>query len=258
MNDRALAKGAAMTGQLYEVSISHVRADVARHDVRHRSFQWFVDLDDLPRLPRGLGWLARFESRDHLGDPAQSLRKNIDSYLVANGIDLRGGRITMLGNARSFGYVFNPLTLFWCHDNAGELVCTIAEVHNTYRQRHRYLLWTDDAGHAEAEKQFYVSPFYPVDGFYRMSVPEPGEDLAISITLHRAGERPFTASVRGAGTPLTTRTALRATLRHPFESWRVRALITKHGVALWRKGLPVQPRPQRSGAALSASPEPRL
>ena len=121
-----------MDPQLYEVEIRHVRADPVRHDVRHRSHLWFVDLDRLPRLPRGLGWLARFEARDHLGDPHRSLRANLDEYLAEHGIDLHGGRITMLANPRSFGYVFNPLSLFWCHDRDGEIVCVIAEVHNTY------------------------------------------------------------------------------------------------------------------------------
>ncbi len=233
-----------VAARLYEVDISHVRSEPVRHDVRHRSYQWYVDLDDLPRLPRGLGWLARFESRDHLGDETKSLRANIDDYLAEHGIELGGGRVTMLTNARSAGYVFNPLSLFWCHDPSGALVCVIAEVHNTYGQRHRYLLRTDDAGRADVDKQFYVSPFYPVDGSYRMSLPEPDGTLALTITLHRPGQRPFVASVRGAAVPATTRSVVTAALRHPFETWLVRALITVHGIRLWRKRLPVQPRPQ--------------
>jgi cyclopropane fatty-acyl-phospholipid synthase-like methyltransferase/DUF1365 family protein len=233
---------------IYEIDIAHVRTDPVRHEVRHRGYLWFVDLDDLPRH----GVLARFRSRDHVGDPAKSLRANVDSYLAENGIDLRGGRITLLTSARSLGYVFNPLSLYWCHDGDGNLSCVVAEVHNTYRQRHRYLLHPDDAGRAETAKKFYVSPFHPVDGHYRMSVPEPGERLAVTITLHRPGRRPFTASVRGVRRPATRATILTAALRHPLETWVVRALITTHGIALWRKGLPVQPRP----ASASASAEP--
>ncbi len=228
-----------MSAALYDVEIAHVRAEPVRHEVRHHSYQWFVDLDDLPRLPRALRSLARFDARDHFGDPQRTIRANVEDYLAENGVDLRGGRITMLANARSLGYVFNPLSLFWCHDPQGGLVCVIAEVRNTYGGRHCYLLRTDDAGRAETEKAFYVSPFYPVDGFYRMSVPEPGERLAIAITLHRPGQRPFTASVRGVRRPAGLRAVLATTLRRPFETWLVRGLITKHGIALWRKGLPV-------------------
>ncbi len=230
---------ARTTPAIYAVDIAHVRAEPVRHDVRHSSYLWFVDLDDLPSY----GPLARFRARDHLGDPDRTLRENVDAYLAENGIDLQGGRITMLANAHSLGYVFDPLSLFWCHDPSGEIVCVIAEVHNTYAQRHRYLLRPDDAGRVETEKQFYVSPFYPVDGSYRMSLPEPGETLSTTITLHRPGARPFTASVRGVRRPATRRAALTMAVRHPFETWVVRALITAHGIRLWRKGLPIQDRP---------------
>lgn len=232
-----------MSARLFDVGISHVRAAPVRHEVGHRSVMWFVDLDDLPRLPRGMRWLARFEARDHLGDPGRSLRANLDGYLAANGIDLRGGRITMLANARSSGYVFNPLSLFWCHGPSGELRCVVAEVHNTYGQRHRYLLHVDDAGRAETDKQFYVSPFFPVDGYYRMSVPEPGDTLALTITLHRPDAPPFVASVRGVGRAATPAAVLASAARRPLHTWRARAAITRHGIALWRKGLPIQPRP---------------
>ena len=208
----------------YAVEIVHVRATPVRHELRHRSNLWFVDIDDLPRAPRGLRWLGRFESRDHAGDPAASLRANVDAYLAENGIDLRGGRVTMLANARAFGYVFNPLSLFWCHDLDGAVVCVVAEVRNTYGQAHRYLLHVDESGRAETEKQFYVSPFYPVDGYYRMSLPEPSERLAISVTLHRPTVDP--RSSRPSVAPRPPRRAVplfRDALRHPFETWRVRA-----------------------------------
>ncbi|SDJ21561.1 Cyclopropane fatty-acyl-phospholipid synthase [Frankineae bacterium MT45] len=227
---------------LYEIDIRHVRGAPVRHQVAHRSYQWFVDLDDLPRLPWPIRSVAQFRATDHVGS-TQSLRANIDEFLGANGIDLHGGSITMLTNARSLGYVFNPLTLYWCHDPDSTLRAVVAEVHNTYSDRHRYLLQPDEMGRAETEKQFYVSPFYPVDGYYRMSVPEPGERLSITITLHRDGQPPFTASLRGSRRPATTAGVLRAVVRRPFENWRVRALIQLHGIRLYLKGLRVAERP---------------
>jgi cyclopropane fatty-acyl-phospholipid synthase-like methyltransferase/DUF1365 family protein len=234
-----------VAAQLYEVEIRHVRVDPVRHDVQHRSCLWYVDLDELPRLPRGLRWLARVEAGDHVGDdPRASLRENVEAYLQDHGIDLCGGPIMMLANARSAGYVFNPLSLYWCHDASGAVICVVAEVHNTYGQRHRYLLRPDDAGRAEIAKDFYVSPFYPIDGYYRMSVPEPNGTLALTVTLHRPGERPFVATVRGTAVSASpAAAAVRAAVRHPIGTWRVRAAITGHGLRLWRKGLPVQPRP---------------
>jgi DUF1365 family protein len=227
---------------LYEVDITHVRAGQVRHRMWHRSYQWFVDINDLPRLPRALRALARFEARDHLGDPRRSIRDNVDALLAERGIELRGGRVTMLANARSLGYVFNPLSLFWCHDRDGALTCVIAEVHNTYGGAHCYVVRPDGAGRAETEKQLYVSPFYPVDGYYRMSLPEPTERLALTVALYRTGEAPFVACVRGVRRGAGTAGALRAVLRHPLETYRIRANIWRHGVALWRKGLRIHPR----------------
>src|SRR6185312_1624471 len=91
-----------------------------------------------------------------------------------------------------------------------------------------------------------------------MSLPEPGERLDVTITLHRPGARPFTASVRGVRRPATRRSVLRAALAHPFETWRVRALITVHGIALWRAGLPVQPRPAQPSSSEVPVPSGKL
>ncbi|MBV9595004.1 MAG: DUF1365 family protein [Actinobacteria bacterium] len=245
-----------MRPALYRTEVVHHRETPVPHDVRHRSYWWFVDLDELPRIP----FIARFDARDHVGDAALGLRENLDRYLAANGIDLDDGRITMLTSARAFGYVFNPLTVYWCHDRCGAVRAVVAEVHNTYGGRHRYLVRPDDAGRAEVEKRFYVSPFYPVDGFYRMSVPEPDARLAITITLHRPDGRPFTASVRGIRRAVSLRTVAAAVIRTPLVNQLTRARIARHGIALYVKGLPVVARPAapegaESEFAVSESPD---
>jgi uncharacterized protein len=230
---------------LYECRINHVRTDPLRSAFRYRSYQWLVDLDDLPRLPPWLRPLASFRSRDHLGDPRHSIRDNVDRFLGRQGVDLHGGQILMLANARVLGYVFNPLTVYWCHRADGALECVIAEVHNTYHQRHCYLLRTDIAGRAAAAKEFYVSPFYPVDGGYRMTLPEPGPRLALTIVLDRGDGHPFVASVRGTRTPASTPALLAAAARHPWSTALVSARIRWQGLKLYARGLRPQARPRR-------------
>src|SRR5262249_30828081 len=97
--------------RIYEVTISHARSAPLRNVFRYRSYLWLVALDHLPRVP----WLARFRARDHLGDPQATIRVNLDRFLAARGVDLGGGRVTMLAHAAVLGYVFNPLTVYWCH-----------------------------------------------------------------------------------------------------------------------------------------------
>ncbi|RAJ69160.1 hypothetical protein K378_02050 [Streptomyces sp. Amel2xB2] len=229
---------------LYECLVTHVRTRPLRHTVRHRTYMWLTDLDRLPRLPRVLRPLARFETRDHFGGGAPSIRAGLERFLAARGVGPPTGQVLMLAHARVLGHVFNPLTLYWCHDRDGRLVCVVAEVHNTYGERHCYLLHTDDDGEATAAKELYVSPFFPVDGAYRMRLPRPGDRLSLTVRLERAGGRPFTATLRGRRRPATRAELLRATLRHPWPTLAVTAAIRLHGVRLWLRGLPVRPRPR--------------
>ena len=235
--------------RLYEVEVFHRRQTPLVHEVRQRNYLAYVDIDALPRF----GPLARFRAADHIGNPRATIRANIEALLAEQGITLDGGRIMMLTQPRSLGYVFNPLTLYWCHRPSGELACVVAEVHNTYGQTHAYVVHPDENGAAETEKHFYVSPFYPVDGFYRMSVPEPGERLAITFTLHRPEGRPFVASMRGLARPMNLINLLTLAARHPLATYAVRAGIAWHGIRLYLKGLPVVPRPTTPPTAATGS-----
>lgn len=228
--------------RIYATRIAHARTDPVVHRFRHRSHTWLVDLDQLPRLGL-LAPLARFESRDHLGDPRLTLRQNLDTFLQTCGVHLQGGRVLMLAMPRVLGTVFNPISIFWCHGSDGALVCTVVEVHNTYGDRHAYLVRTDAHGHAEVTKALYVSPFHDVSGTYRLTVPEPGDRLRVQVVLERPGRDPFVAGLTGRALPATTRTVLRLALTQPLEPLAVSARIRWHGIRLWLRRLPVQPRP---------------
>ncbi|MEU9602357.1 DUF1365 domain-containing protein [Streptomyces sp. NPDC048109] len=228
---------------LYPCEIGHIRLDPVRYTLRHRTYMWLVDLDHLPELPLLLSPLAGFRPRDHFTGDAPSLRAGLERFLASRGIDLAGGRVLMLTHARVLGYVFNPLTLYWCHGPDGTPRCVVAEVHNTYGERHTYLLDPDEAGVAHVDKDFYVSPFFPVDGAYRMRLPLPADRLDLTVRLDRPGARPFTATVRGTRREATPAALLRLALRHPLSTLAVSASIRRHGIRLYLRGLPVQPRP---------------
>jgi DUF1365 family protein len=236
---RPLADGAA----LYECSVFHARRTPLRNAFRYRTYQWLVDLDKLPSQRGLLRLLAGFQARDHLGDPGRSIRANVDEFLRSRGTDLGGGRVLMLAHARVLGYVFNPLSVFWCYRADGSLACVIAEVHNTYGQRHAYLVRTDERGRARTEKELYVSPYHPVDGWYQMSLPLPGPRLGLSVTLHRPDGYRFVAAVQGSGLPATLPALLRASARHPWSTVMVSALIRWQGIKLYARGLRPVPRP---------------
>ncbi|GAA4441240.1 DUF1365 domain-containing protein [Actinokineospora soli] len=224
---------------LYDATVAHARRERLDRTFRHRVHYWLVDLDRLPRL----GPLASFRAADHLGDPSRSIKENLTAWLARQGITVRG-RVLMLANARVFGYVFNPLTVYWVHDEHGALDCVVAEVHNTYGQRHCYLLRPDERGIAHVDKEFYVSPFLAMGGEYRMRVPIPGDRLSVAVTLRQDGATPFTATLTGARKAPTPGEVVRMVLRGRLLPQRVSALIRRHGVALWLRRVPVLRRPE--------------
>ena len=231
---------------LYDAEVRHVRRKTMDRSFTHGIYLWLVDVDALPELPRWLRPFARFEARDHLGDPQRTIRQNLDAWLATQGIDLAGGQVLMLANARLLGYVFNPISVYWCHRPDGTLECVVAEVHNTYGERHCYLLHTDESGAAETGKDFYVSPFLTVEGTYRMSLRLPGDRLAVAVTLRQQGSTAITATVVGTRRPATPAALIRMLVRRPLMTYRTSALIRLHGITLWLRRLPVIRRPQHT------------
>jgi hypothetical protein len=227
----------------YRTTISHARQAPLPSRFRYRSESWLVDLDDMPRLPRGLRWLTSFESRDHLGAADESLRDNVARLLETHGIDVAGGRILMLANARALGHAFNPISIHWCYDAHDELAAVVAEVHNTYGDRHAYVLRADPDGSIDEvlAKAMYVSPFNPVSGEYRIAVSPPADRVSVAVTLTRDGHPPFVATLRG--TRRASRSITSAALATATTSLRVSALIRWQGIRLFLRGLRIEPRP---------------
>ena len=222
---------------VYRTTIRHTRRRPFPRTFENASHTWLVDLDDLPDH----GVAGRFEARDHLGDPDRSIRSNVEAFLARNGVELDDGRVLMAAHARAFGYCFNPISVFWCLDNTGRQVATVVEVHNTYGDRHAYLVHPDARGRASVPKAMYVSPFHGTDGMYDLAVPLPGDRLHIAVTLRSDDGAVFSASLSGTRTPgpASRRRAWRAAPAALHGSLLIRA----HGIRLWARRLPVRPRP---------------
>ncbi|MGZ4465603.1 MAG: DUF1365 family protein [Nocardioides sp.] len=225
---------------VFETTVRHTRRRPFRRTFTHRSRTWVVDLDALPDHGVLAPVLGSFEARDHLGSPDLSLRENLEAFLATEGVRLDGGRVLMAAQPRAFGYCFNPISVFWCFDGAGRPAATVVEVHNTYGDRHAYLVHPDERGRATTPKAMYVSPFHGTDGHYDLAVPVPGERLHVAVTLHSDDGAAFSASLTGTRLPRTGRlAALRAAPATLVGSLLIRA----HGITLWARRLPVRPRP---------------
>ena len=231
--------------------VAHRRTRPFRYEFTHRTTMWLVDVAAPDAaFPRWLRPLASIRSTDHFApDDDRPWLVKLRSYLDAQGIGWTAHRVLALANARALGYVFDPLTTYFCLDADGHLEGVLAEVHNTYGERHCYPLEavheapSDGVGSStRTDKEFYVSPFFTVDGRYDIRTRLTDDRVAVAITLTQGGETVFTGSVHGPLRPATPATTLAAVARNPLPSQRVSALIRWHGIKLWLRRLPVIPR----------------
>ena len=158
-------------------------------------------------------------------------------------------RIRLLTQPRLLGFEFNPVSFWLCEDDRGDLYCVVAEVTNTFGDRHSYLCHTDDLSpitrdsEVSATKVMHVSPFQPIEGRYRFRFDIQPDRIGIRIDYDRDGGGVI-ATLTGKLGPLTNRTLLMAFLRRPFGAFRVLALIHWQAVKLWWKGVPYRTRPE--------------
>ena len=165
--------------------VSHRRTRPFTYAFEHRTTMWLVDVAQAESaFPRWLRAFASIRPEDHFApDDTRPLAQKVRGYLDAHDLPWTAGRVLVLANARSLGYVFDPLSTYFCFDHDGRLEGVLAEVHNTYGERHCYPLDVADARTATVDKEFYVSPFFAVEGRYDIRTRLTGDQVAVAISL---------------------------------------------------------------------------
>jgi len=249
-----------MHSALYSGEVMHTRrqpeAPAFRHRFVYRVVALYLDLDERALLARRLRFLGfgrsrvfGFLERDHGPRDGRPLRPWIEARLAEAGIDLDGGPVRLLCFPRLWGYVFNPLTVWYCFHRDGNLRAVLYEVSNTFGQHHHYLFPLPDGPAPDGvirqscAKGFYVSPFLSQDAQYSFRLRVPGARLSLAVE-HRAADGTRLVAVQtGRREALSDRNLLRAVVRHPLMTVKVVAGIHWEALRLWGKGARYHRRP---------------
>jgi DUF1365 family protein len=253
-----------MKSSLFRGELTHHRLRPARHEFRYSAAYFWLDLDELQALERGLRLfgvnrrrLFSFYEADHLD--GGGIRGKIEDRLGARGIDLRGGAIFLLTQCRLLGYVFNPVSFYYAYDVAGALRAIVAEVNNTFGERHLYVLADAERRNAEdretavftAAKRLHVSPFLSTDADYEFRFAPVGEQLSVFIREREAGAAMLDAHLWGKRRRLDDRALAALALRDPLSTLKVTAAIHWQALRLWRKRVPFHAHPGAATPAVS-------
>ncbi len=242
----------SQTSALYLGGVMHQRLRPRRHRLEQRAFWLLLDLSELDGLDRRLRLFSRnrwnlfsFFDRDHGDGSDRPLRTQVEARLAAVGVDLAGGVIRLLTMPRLLGYVFNPISVYYCHAADGRLTAVSYEVTSTFGERHCYdLPIVDDRGEAGAFRQscakaLYVSPFLGMEMLYRFRGRAPADRVGLTIGCDDATGPLLTASLWGRRRALTDPGLARAAAAFPLLTLKVVAAIHWEALILWLKGVPV-------------------
>jgi len=248
-----------MNSCLYRATVMHNRLQPKQHRFHYDVFMFYIDLDEIDMLRKRFLLLSHnrfnffsFRDKEHLQLPAahpeitRSTKQHILEYLLQQGIDLGKGKIRLLTNLNVLGYNFNPVSFYYCFDEAGQPVCCVAEVSNTFREMKLYLLGpgnlADNQFHLNTPKYFYVSPFIAHDAYFDFNLAIPGDKLAIRIDDYQNGERFFLSTLTGKKKALTNRRLFLYAFRFPLITLRIMYLIHWHALLLWLKKISYSPK----------------
>jgi DUF1365 family protein len=257
----------------------HRRLRPRPHRLRYRVFWMLLDLDEIPQLPRALRLFSRnrfnavsFHDADHGdgsggGGGGRPLREQVESHLQAAGIAPDGGPIRLFCMPRVFGYGFNPLSVYFCYQRDGSLAALLYEVHNTFRERHSYLIPVDRAAGAagaagaaaaarsvidqHCRKGFYVSPFMDMDLSYTFRVAVPDRRVSVAIQAADQDGVLLAAALSGERMALNDAALLRVLVSHPLLILKVVGAIHWHALRLLLKGFRPRPRPRPPAAPVT-------
>ena len=232
---------------IYSGYIIHKRFKPKKHFFSYKTFSLLIDLNEIKGLDKKINFFSynkfnimSFYNIDHGPRDGSSLVKWATKTLRKAKINLDGGRIKLLCFPRFFGYVFNPLSIFYCYDKNLKLKAILYEVKNTFNEQHTYIFKlqkTDQLIEHTCKKKFHVSPFIEMDCTYFFKITKPEEKILVYIDQYDNEDKLLVALQEGVKVNLNNKNLIKNYFFHPLMSFKIILAIHFEAFRLWIKGV---------------------
>ena len=233
-----------MNSCIYNGVVTHKRFKPVKHFLKYKTFSFFIDLDEIEKLDKNniIFSFNRFNifsfyNRDHGDRDGKSLKNWVMDNLIKFKISENINKIKLLCYPRIFGYVFNPLSIFYCYEN-DSLKAIMYEVKNTFNEQHTYVfkVKSNNEIYQTCKKKFYVSPFMDMESKYKFELLKPGEKLSVLIKQSDNDGIILTAVQKGVRKEFNMKQLLINFVTYPLMTLKIIGAIHFEALRLWKKG----------------------
>ena len=236
-----------MNSSIYNGTVIHKRFKPKKHFFKYSVFSLFIDLSELNQLDNSIKFfsfnkfnLISFFEKDHGDRDGSSLIEWVKKNLKENNISSENIKIKLLCYPRIFGYVFNPLSVFFIYNSKNKLISILYEVKNTFGEQHTYIFKVEDDLNLfqhNCSKKFHVSPFIEMNCNYFFRILKPGEKISVIIDQYHTNEKILYASQDGKRVDFNSKELLKSYLKHPLMTFKIISAIHYEAFKLWTKGI---------------------
>tara|TARA_B100000963_G_C22626897_1_gene672842 strand:+ start:197 stop:952 length:756 start_codon:yes stop_codon:yes gene_type:complete len=233
-----------MNSCIYNGEVSHTRFKPVKHFLKYKTFSLFIDLDEINKLDKSIPIFSinnfnvfSFYNKDHGERDGKPLKNWVIKNLKKFKVKMNINKIKLLCYPRIFGYVFNPLSIFYCYEN-DLLKAVFYEVKNTFNEQHTYIFKTkkNESVIQKCKKKFYVSPFMDMDTYYNFKLLNPNEKLFVSIKQTDKKGSILNAVQTGKRKEFNLKQLIFNFFRYPLMTIKIIVAIHYEALLLWKKG----------------------